>query len=152
MMQMNRQKNWISSLVIILLLSTFGISGTNSNVLTPDQIRKRDILLGKDKKTLADFLLEAETIIEIQEKENNSLKTAYSNQAGELTASIKESELELKIAKLEARERRVKQSGVVAAVSAVLTLTAVILFEGATTGWKFNISTSSLSRGYLIKF
>lgn len=101
---------------------------------------------------MVDFLLEAEQIISIQEKENNALKIAYSNQAGELRAFEKESELELKIVKLEARERRVKQSGVVAAVSAVLTLTAVILFEGATTGWKFNISTSSLSRSHLIKF
>jgi len=132
-------------LAIILLLSISVASGITNKI-------KRDILLGKSKPTLVDFLLEAETIIEIQEKENTALKSAFSNQTGEYEAFKKGADLNIKIVKLEARERRVKQSGVVAAVSAILTLTAVVLLRGATTGWKFDITTSSLSPGRLIRF
>ena len=137
-------------LAISLLLITSGISGTTN--LTPEQIKKRDILLGKDKKDLVGFLLEAETIIETQEKENQSLKDAYTNQSLEYGSFKKEVKLTAGITEIKHRERRVRQTGIVAVVSTVLTLTGVILFRGAVNGWNFKISTSGLSPGFQHRF
>ena len=139
-------------LAISLLLTIFALSGTTNKVLTPEQIKNRNILLGKDKGTLADFLLEAEVMIQIQEKEIDALETAFTNQSLEYGAFKREVKLTTKINDLKARERRVRQTGVVAVVSAVLTLAGVILFRGATTDWKFNLTTSGLSPGHTFKF